>query len=89
MAGTAAAWGLTKEQALSSITFNAAKILGIDKSAGSIEKGKDAHILICEGDLLDMKSSYINAAFISGRMVNLDNIQHQLYKKYKSKYGLK
>ncbi|MFN4813346.1 MAG: amidohydrolase family protein [Bacteroidota bacterium] len=89
MAGTAAAWGLSKEQALSSITFNAAKILGIDKSAGSIEKGKDAHILICEGDLLDMKSSQINAAFISGRMVNLDNIQHQLYKKYKSKYGLK
>jgi imidazolonepropionase-like amidohydrolase len=89
MAGTAAAYGLTKEEALSSITFNAAKILGIEKSAGSIEKGKDAHILICEGDLLDMKSSQINTAFISGRMINLDNIQQQLYKKYKSKYRLK
>jgi imidazolonepropionase-like amidohydrolase len=89
IAGTAAAYGLSKEQALSSITYQPAKILGIDKTVGSIQKGKDATLLICDGDLLDMKSSNIKLAFIQGRKINLDNIQHQLYQKYKSKYGLK
>ena len=36
-AGTAAAYGLTKEEALQSITLNAAKILGVDDKTGSIE----------------------------------------------------
>ena len=36
MAGTAAAYGLTKEQALKAITSNTAKILGIDKTTGTI-----------------------------------------------------
>ena len=89
MAGTAAAYGLTKEEALSSITLNAAKITGIDGTVGNIDIGKDATLLICDGDLLDMKSSTISLAFIQGRMIDLDNIQHQLYIKYKKKYNLK
>lgn len=89
IAGTAAAYGLTKEEALSSITYNAALISGIDERAGSIELGKDATLLLCDGDLLDMKSSNINNAFIQGRLIDLNNIQHQLYLKYKNKYNLK
>lgn len=89
MAGTAAAYGLTKEEALQTITFNAAKIAGIENTVGSISLGKDATLLICEGDLLDTKSSIINHAFIQGRTINLDNIQHQLFEKYKKKYNLK
>ncbi len=88
-AGTAAAYGLTKEQALQAITLNAATILGVADKTGSIEVGKDANIIISEGDLLDMKSSIITAAFIQGRQVSLDNKQHQLYERYKYKYGLK
>jgi hypothetical protein len=60
-----------------------AKITGIDGTVGSIDIGKDATLLICDGDLLDMKSSTISLAFIQGRMIDLDNIQHQLYIKYK------
>jgi imidazolonepropionase-like amidohydrolase len=86
MAGTAAAYGLSKEEALSCITFNAAKITGIDQQVGSIAMGKDATILICDGDLLDMRTSNIKHAFIQGRLIDLDNIQHQLYEKYKKKY---
>jgi imidazolonepropionase-like amidohydrolase len=86
MAGTAAAYGLTKEEALSTITNDAAKITGIDQQVGSIVLGKDATLLICDGDLLDMKSSIIKRAFIQGRIIDLDNIQHQLYEKYKKKY---
>jgi imidazolonepropionase-like amidohydrolase len=88
-AGTAATYGLTKEQALSAITLNAAKILGIEDKTGTIEAGKDANLLIVNGDLLDMKSSVIGQAFIQGRNVSLDNKGKQLYERYKHKYQLK
>lgn len=87
-AGTAVAYGLTKEQALTAITLNAAKILGIDDRTGSIEVGKDANIIVCEGDILDMKTSIVTDAFIQGRKVSLENKQTQLYERYKTKYGI-
>jgi imidazolonepropionase-like amidohydrolase len=87
-AGTMAAYGLTKEQALSSITLSAARILGIETMTGSIEKGKDANIVVSEGDILDMKSSKVTLAYIQGREINLDNKQTQLFEKYKYKYGI-
>lgn len=89
VAGTTAAYGLTKEEALQSITLNTAKILGIDKTTGSIEVGKDANILISEGDLLDMKSSIVSSAFIQGASIDLNNKQKELYKLYMEKYQLK
>jgi imidazolonepropionase-like amidohydrolase len=88
-AGTAAAYGLTKEQALEAITLNSARILGVDSLTGSIEAGKDANIVISEGDILDMRTSIITYALIQGREVSLDNKQKQLYERYKYKYGLK
>ncbi|HRP56823.1 amidohydrolase family protein [Agriterribacter sp.] len=88
-AGTAAAFGLTKEEALSAITLNAAKILGIAGKTGSIEAGKDANMVICEGDILDMRTSIITHAFIQGREVNLASKQTQLYERYMRKYGFK
>ncbi len=87
-AGVAVGFGLTKEQALQAITLNAAKILGIDKQTGSLEAGKDANIIISDGDLLDIKTNNIIYAFIQGRQINLDNKQKQLYERYKTKYGL-
>ncbi len=88
-AGTAAAYGLTKEQALQAITLNAAKILGIDDKTGSLEAGKDANIIVTDGDILDMKSSNVTNALIQGRQVSLDNKQKELYERYKYKYGIK
>ncbi len=87
-AGTAAANGLSKEEALSAITLNPAKILGIADVTGSIEAGKDANIVVSEGDILDMESSIITNAFIRGRAIDLTNKQTQLYERYKFKYGL-
>jgi imidazolonepropionase-like amidohydrolase len=88
-AGTAAAYGLTKEQALQAITLNSAKILGVDDKTGSLEAGKDANIVVSEGDILDMRTSIIIHAFIQGREVSLENKQTQLYDRYKHKYELK
>jgi len=87
-AGTAAAYGMGKEPALTAITLNAAKVLGIDNRTGSIEVGKDANIVVSEGDILDMRTSIITLALIQGRQVSLENKQTQLYERYKSKYGL-
>lgn len=87
-AGTAAAYGLTKEQALQAITLNAANIIGVGERTGSIEVGKDANIIISEGDILDMRTSNITDAFIQGRKINLDNKQKQLNERYKQKYGI-
>jgi imidazolonepropionase-like amidohydrolase len=87
-AGVAASYGLTKEQALQAITLNTAKILGIADRTGSLETGKDANIVVSAGDILDMRTSIIEHAFIQGREVNLENKQTQLYHRYMSKYGL-
>lgn len=87
-AGVAAAHGLTKEQALQAITLNSAKILGVDDRTGSLEAGKDANIVVSDGDILDMRSSIIEHAFIQGREVSLENKQTQLYHRYMTKYGL-
>jgi imidazolonepropionase-like amidohydrolase len=88
-AGTMAAYGLTKEEALTAITFNAAKILGIADKTGTLEAGKDANMIISEGDILDMRTSKITDAFIQGRKIDLNNKQTELFEKYKKKYGIK
>jgi len=88
-AGTAVAYGLSSEEALSAITLNAAKILGISDRTGSLEAGKDANIVIIEGDILDMRSSIVTMAFIQGRQVDLNNKHTQLNERYKLKYGIK
>ncbi|RZL30291.1 MAG: amidohydrolase, partial [Pedobacter sp.] len=89
MAGTVAAWGLGKEKALQTITLNTAKVLGVDKTTGSIEMGKDATLFISAGDALDMKTNKVEQAFIQGRSVSLDNLHKQLDKKFSDKYGIK
>jgi imidazolonepropionase-like amidohydrolase len=85
-AGTAAAYGLTKEEALAAITSNSARILGLDDRIGSITVGKDASFIISSGDVLDMTTSNIEQAYIAGRAINLDNKQKELYRKFSEKY---
>jgi imidazolonepropionase-like amidohydrolase len=89
LAGTCAAYGLDKEQALQLITSNTAKLLGIDKQCGTLENDKDATLFISEGDALDMRTNKLTQAFIQGRMLNLETHQSQLNKKYKEKYNQK
>lgn len=85
-AGTFAAFGLNKEEALKLITSNTAKILGIDSFAGTLEVGKDATLFISEGDALEMRGNIISKAFIQGRDVSLETHQTTLWKRYSNKY---
>jgi hypothetical protein len=85
-AGTFAAFGLDKEVALQLITLNAAKILGIDSFAGSLEVGKDATLFLSEGDALEMRGNILTNAFIQGRAISLETHQTELWKRYAEKY---
>lgn len=89
LAGTTVAYGLTKEQALQAVTLNTATMLGIDKTIGSLEQGKDATLFVSTGDALDMRTNHVTNAFVKGVPVDLTNEQQALYEKYKTKYGLK
>ena len=88
-AGSFAAHGIDKEVALQLITLNPAKILGIEDRLGSITKGKDATLFICEGDALDMRTNIIHHAFIGGREISLETHQTELWKRYSNKYKSK
>ncbi|MBD2701508.1 amidohydrolase family protein [Spirosoma sp. BT702] len=90
LAGTAAGFGITdKEEALKLVTSNTAKILGIDKLVGTLEKGKHATLFVSAGDALDMRTNVVEHAFVQGRKVNLDDRHKRLYKQYKDKYEQK
>lgn len=87
MAGTAVGFGLSKEDAVASITLNAAKILGVDAQCGSLEQGKDATLFISVGDALDVISNNVTHAFIQGKTIDLQNEQTEMYNRYMKKYG--
>jgi imidazolonepropionase-like amidohydrolase len=86
VAGQTVAYGLSKEEALQTVTINNAKILGIDNITGTLEAGKDANIVVSGGDLLDMMTNNVEYAFISGRSISLDNKHKQLYRRFQEKY---
>ncbi|MEO1516077.1 MAG: amidohydrolase family protein [Bacteroidota bacterium] len=86
-AGQAVGFGLDREAAISALSLNTARILGIDDKVGSLEKGKAATLFISKGDALDMRTCLLERAFIDGRDIDLDNKQKALYRKFREKYG--
>ena len=84
-AGTARAYGLSSEDALRVITLDAAAILGIDQRCGSLAVGKDATLIVSQGDALDMRGNDVRWAFIQGRRIVLDDHQKQLFRQYEGR----
>jgi imidazolonepropionase-like amidohydrolase len=85
-AGQAVAYGLPYEKGIQALTLDAARILGISKTCGSIEAGKDGTLFISSGDALDMKSNKVEFAMIMGRELVLDDKQLGLYRRFSEKY---
>ncbi|MDQ3010843.1 MAG: amidohydrolase family protein, partial [Acidobacteriota bacterium] len=83
-AGTAAAFGLPKEEALKAITIYPAQIFGVDKLVGSIEAGKLANLVVTDGDILEFRTK-VKQMFIAGKPVDLSNKHTRLYEKYKDR----
>ncbi|MBR6525983.1 MAG: amidohydrolase [Clostridia bacterium] len=67
-AGLAAHEGWDEGHALRAITIDAARICRVDDRLGSLAPGKDADLVVWEGNPLEIKSS-VKAAFINGRQV--------------------
>ena len=86
MAGQAVAFGLAYEDAVAAVTSVPAKMLGIDKTVGTLENTKDATLIITEGDVFDMRTSKVTHAFIRGKEIDLNNKQKDLYRRFKTKY---
>jgi imidazolonepropionase-like amidohydrolase len=84
-AGMAVAYGLPQDEALRSITLYPAKILNVADRVGSIEKGKDATLIVTDGDILETPT-HVELAFVQGRAVDLSNKQTRLWEKYQQKY---
>src|SRR6266487_4649719 len=59
---------LAHQAALSALTINPARIVGIDDRLGSIEAGKDADLVIWSGDPLDVRSR-VERALVGGAQV--------------------
>ena len=86
-AGQAVAFGLDKEKAIEALTLAPAKVMGVDDSYGSLEKGKSATLFISTGDALDMRGNLVEMAYIDGRTIDLDNHHERMARKYQMKYN--
>jgi imidazolonepropionase-like amidohydrolase len=83
-AGTSAAFGLPKDEALKAVTIYPAQIFGVDKMLGSIEVGKMANLIVTDGDPLEFKTN-VKHMFINGKPVDLSTRHTRLYDKFKDR----
>ena len=67
-AGLAVKAGMDPFQALQAITINPARHLGIDGRVGSLEAGKDADVVLCDGDPM-VSDSRVTAVLLNGQKV--------------------
>jgi len=83
-AATAAAYGLPREEALRSITYTPARILGLDRELGSLAPGKIADVVVTDGDLLEFRTR-VETVLVDGVQIDLSNRQTKLYEKYRDR----
>jgi len=83
-AGLAGAYGLSKDEALKSVTLYPAQILGIADRLGSIEVGKMANVVVADGDILDPRTN-IRYMFINGRLIPLTSRHTELFDSFKER----
>lgn len=83
-AGLAAAYGLSKDDALKSVTIYPAQILGVADRLGSLEVGKIANIVVTTGDMLEPMTS-VKYLFINGRLLPLTSRHTELFDSFKDR----
>jgi len=83
-AGMAAAFGLSRSEALKSVTLYPAQILNVADRLGSIEVGKSANLVVTDGDLLETRT-HVRHLFIDGRLVPLNSRHTDLNDAFKDR----
>jgi len=82
IAGNAVANGMRWDHAFAAITRNPAQVWGIADSYGTLEPGKDADVVIWDGDPLNVTSAP-TAVFIRGQSISLVSRQTKLRDRYR------
>ena len=67
-AATAVKYGMPAEEALAALTTLPAEFLGVDEFVGSIEKGKDADIIVLSGEPLSV-DTWVDMTVVNGEIV--------------------
>jgi imidazolonepropionase-like amidohydrolase len=83
-AAMAVAFGYPREKAVEAMTLTPAKILGVAGQVGSLEAGKDATLIVTDGDVLDLRS-HVVAAYLDGKPLDLTDKQKRLYERYRNR----
>lgn len=83
-AASAVAFGFPREKAVEAMTLEPARILGVADRVGSLEPGKDATLIVTDGEILDLRSSVV-AAYLDGRALDLSDKQKRLYERYRNR----
>lgn len=68
-AAVATAYGLDRENALQALTIQPAKLLGISDRVGSLAEGKDADLVLYDGDPFQY-TTHVNSVIVDGKVVN-------------------
>ncbi len=84
LAAMAVAFGFPREKAVAAMTLGPATLLGVADRVGSLEPGKDATLIVTDGDILDIRS-HVVAAYLDGRALDLTDKQKRLYEKYRTR----
>ena len=84
--GSAIAFGLPEDAALKCMTLGPAQILGVADRVGSLEAGKDATLIVTDGDIFETPT-HVTHAWVQGRAVDLSSKHTRLNEKYKQRYG--
>jgi imidazolonepropionase-like amidohydrolase len=83
-AAQAVAFGLSRDEALKSLTLYPAEMFGVADRLGSISEGKEGTVFVATGDMLDIRTQ-VKRVWIKGEETSLANKQTRLYEKYRSR----
>lgn len=83
-AASCAAFGLPKEEALKAVTIYPAQIFGVADRLGSLEVGKQANVILTDGDPLEIRTN-VKRVFIGGEDIPMDSRHTLLYDKFKNR----
>lgn len=80
-AGNAVAYGLPWDEALRAVTLAPAEAYGVDSAIGSLQVGKDANVVVWDGDPFEFATRAVHV-FVKGRQVQAPSRQDMLTERY-------
>lgn len=80
-AGVAVSFGMSWEDALRAITLEPARAFGVDNRVGTLERGKDATLVVWTGDPLELNTRPTHV-YVRGRNVLAPSRQDELMRRY-------